>query len=520
MPITRTPRNTSRKAAATAKPRTCPVATAQPMLYVPEAIAAETLPALLRRWSKSPRWITDHQDQVAFVLHKILCLRMADVRLGPEDYSPLHFESLAGFIPRKYIKEIKELLLQNEVIECDKCYIPGVVSKGYRWHARYRGQPSRRVPVSKATFANRLARGQQRCQMPLLQDGFLQRVHQDMLAFRMEAAAARAHNAAATRATESFLDAHHAVLSTRSLSGNVYKVLRAAAADPLVRLPSVKKWKELRAKNPGRTLYELARRSRREAHEENEQVITVFAAGDFDVPLRRGLGSRVYTNLTNLSRDLRPFLVHQYFPHERLVNCDIANSQPFFACLLLREAYQRKAQAMPANVQNYIRLTSTGQFYEYMAELVGVDIDPGRNPFGRKNFKVKLFSQVFFCKDWHTQKSKFGKKFIEHFPDVYRLLQQLKTPNYKNLATTLQRTEAAFMLDCVMTHLQEMGVWCASIHDSIVCLECDQDHVINTLLEAFEREYKLSPKIEPELLRKAESDRVHFQSTTELKQAA
>lgn len=217
--------------------------------------------------------------------------------------------------------------------------------------------------------------------------------------------------------------------------------------------------------------------------------------------------SRVYTNITSLATELRQFIYHKC--GQGLVNMDIRNSQPFFFAKLLKEHF---GPQLPRDVRHYIELTSAGKFYDYIVKFV----DP--QCVSRTEFKGHFFASVFFCKIEHTAKSKKAQRFAsganvvneetgevthyEGFPNVLRAIQHYKASlgSYEQLAIRMQRDEAAVMLGTVLMQLHKRGIWCTTIHDSVVCLPQDELVVQAVLEDAFATEFGMIPTFKPEVI--------------------
>jgi hypothetical protein len=209
---------------------------------------------------------------------------------------------------------------------------------------------------------------------------------------------------------------------------------------------------------------------------------------------------RVHTNISNLKSKLRTNL---RWNNQTLTNIDIHNSQPFFLGILLLNYYTNKGyltsfnhpfpqpppslyplrcDICPLDVINFINLVKDGEIYEYIAVNAGNEIE------NRKEFKQKLFREIFFCKNkpWETEYSRlFGKLF----PNVYAVIKQLKQKDYTSLAKLLQKVESSFVINGVvrrcMEKYPEMPVF--TIHDSIMTVEFWIDKLHSTILEEFNR---------------------------------
>ena len=136
-----------------------------------------------------------------------------------------------------------------------------------------------------------------------------------------------------------------------------------------------------------------------------------------------------------------------------------------------------------------------------MAHARGVRIDSKRE---RREFKSTFFASIFFCRNQHTEASKCGKWFKQHFPHVYQLIFDKKAVRYQDLADAMQIQEAQVILDVVVKALHVQKIWCASIHDSIICRSGDREEVAALILNAFQ-DYGVQPSLELEPLRKSQT---------------
>ena len=193
--------------------------------------------------------------------------------------------------------------------------------------------------------------------------------------------------------------------------------------------------------------------------------------------------SRIYTNISSLPADFRRFL-NVKGSNQPLVNLDLKNSQPYIFGLLLRAKYQ--GQQLPSDVEHYISLTATGQFYEFMMGQLGIPLEEE----ARAEFKTTFFAQLFFCKARHSKRTKEGKVFQHHFPQVFALIESLKVEgrlmgkrgNGKDWETALlplqmQQREAHTIHEVIGLQLAQKGLWFATIHDSVVVEQAQQKMV-------------------------------------------
>lgn len=232
---------------------------------------------------------------------------------------------------------------------------------------------------------------------------------------------------------------------------------------------------------------------------------------------------RVHTNLSSLSRTLRPFL---HCHGERLVMLDVKNSQPFFLSVLLLDLLSeekginsfyrhnkthkengegeegrngaitidkllprwKKAMAkldLPPDVRAYISLTENGTLYEELGKVFRIT--------DREEVKKAFFQRVLFCK---THKHPFSTAYSERFPTVARVITELKAKDHRRLSHYLQRCESAAVIHGVCERLRldhpDVPVW--TIHDSVMTTKPHVEVVRSVVHDQFAA-MSLSPSI-------------------------
>ena len=442
---------------------------------------------------------------MAYVLNRLVTVPVFDSRYQHGEFVPLEQESFKQVLGARYVKWILDTLLDAEVIECDNKYFHRKSkgkALGYRITEKAQSKAVGLLIFKQETFGKKLFQWSQEQYVELRKNRFLNRIQRDMSRIRIHYADALDYNSAVTTQTQEFIVARRPALQVTALPKKAYAVLldEAYESSYLIHLPGrkelIKTLKKRQKTVPEATLYDVLMRSALDAHSFNHMAIEKLYHQDWKLPTRPIKGSRVYTSLTNFSSYLRQFLYHDYYPEETLVNIDIKNSQPFLLCLLLTQQYT--GQPLPDDVQQYIDLTSSGQFYEHVAHAMGVRIDSKRE---RRDFKSSFFGSIFFCRNQHTEASKCGKWFKRHFPNVYQLIFDTKAVRYQDLADAMQIQEAQVILDVVVKGLHAKKIWCASIHDSIICRPGNQEEVAALLLDAFQG-YGVQPSLDREPLQK------------------
>jgi hypothetical protein len=207
-------------------------------------------------------------------------------------------------------------------------------------------------------------------------------------------------------------------------------------------------------------------------HPVNETAIQFIAAGDWRLIVCDY--GRVHTNLTNLKSKFRRFLSVN---GETLVNLDIRNSQPLVFASILRDRFGQSK--LPADVNKYIDLCESGTFYDHLMQESGI---PAKK---RSAFKKSFFRRVFFCKN--DPPTKAAVAFGEVFPNVYRVIRDLKADQYQALAHSLQRRESSIMIGGVATRcmLEIPAAFVGTIHDSILCHPRYAEQIRQYIMESF-----------------------------------
>lgn len=196
---------------------------------------------------------------------------------------------------------------------------------------------------------------------------------------------------------------------------------------------------------------------------------------------------RFHSNITNISKELRPFL---RINGEQLVNLDLKNSQPYLSTILLtnpaKVAHLTKNHAFSLLAKNlkvstnqdvikYISLVNSGQIYEYLMTEFSIEGLPlTRNETKRQMLRI-LFARNRSPKDETNRKAR--QIFKNRFPTVHRIFSKLrgsekgdKFKNFKRFAILLQTIESYLILDVILKRIyRELpGTIAVTIHDSIM----------------------------------------------------
>jgi hypothetical protein len=207
-------------------------------------------------------------------------------------------------------------------------------------------------------------------------------------------------------------------------------------------------------------------------------------------------GYRFHTNFTNMSSHLRRYICVN---GEQLYGIDIRNSQPLiFAVVLINEYKRRRKQYRKvADVKHYVELCAEGKFYEYLMDCAKI---PAEDAEARDKFKKTFFKHVFFNQNPRGEEPYYiqAKIFEEQFPNVWAFLLEQKQLNYKSLAISMQRSEAELILDIVCGELTSKypKIPLLTLHDSIFTTS----QYVHNVQAVIVREFKRKCGIEPTLV--------------------
>lgn len=196
--------------------------------------------------------------------------------------------------------------------------------------------------------------------------------------------------------------------------------------------------------------------------------------------------NRLHNNLTSLHRPLRKFIS---IDGEALSECDIRNSQPVFLAMVMKSRGVK-------DIQHYIDVVCSGNFYEYMAEVMGVETDLEDEDL-RKSFKQKIFSGVLFDRN-RKDLSKYEIAFQKSFPTVFKEIREMKKDDYRSVAISLQKMESKFIFTCVDEIDRQIGRGKApllTIHDSILSTDKYKFEVGRIMTEQFNKHFSINPKV-------------------------
>lgn len=429
----------------------------------------------------SDYYIENHLDKYHYIIHKIN--EQQAFRLEESSYSILNYENLQRVLGGNYVKQVLDHLFEWGIIETDNHYIKGSKSKGYRITNKYQSKTVG-LFIMKDQFEAKLERLRARhitdytkpaqyiysCIKQI-------KIHRELSVEYIN----RKYN-------NSMILLKEVCYSNNSLIDIIkdYNKKLNNNNNYFLMPTQSKQLKEYDTDFQQDTAYTFLQNYLTRKHNLDSIAIEKIANKNFDVQ-QPDLTSRLFTVLTSLSKGLRSFL---YYKDETLVNIDIRNSQPFLFNILLNDHYSGKKK--PADVELYIKLTSTGKFYEYVMEALNVPLEE------RDLFKKIFFGKVFFCTEYYASRTEEGQYFQNAFPNVCKLVNFYKSIEKNYLPLEMQKAEANIILQKVVLKLAAKRIWCSTIHDSVVVREKDVEQVTAIMLKAFQDEHNLTPLLNPE----------------------
>ena len=114
----------------------------------------------------------------------------------------------------------------------------------------------------------------------------------------------------------------------------------------------------------------------------------LFDNDEFTFPIDKN-GNRIYTNFSNLKKDLRKFII---FDDDSLVELDIKNSQFQFLTIYLQNEYTKESSNKDAKM--FYNLCITGMLYDDMEKCLRVRNEKGLF-MGRNEFKKLALNWLY-----------------------------------------------------------------------------------------------------------------------------
>jgi len=251
-------------------------------------------------------------------------------------------------------------------------------------------------------------------------------------------------------------------------------------------------------------------------------------------------GHRLYTNLTNLKKELRPFF---RYDGRKLVEVDIKCSQPYmslallnpeiwkyprtssvFAIMNINEKIYREVRSMDEgknkvnimvqqtaeilnsidnqDIELYVTLlTQEGMdYYDYLRERYNQYFDKNVD----RGYMKKIVLYIMYgnedadVKQWERENYQRLLEWYESlFPSIFKLFELIKQNDYRQLAWLLQNIESKLVLDVICKRIKKEHpkMFIATIHDCLVTTEENSNFLKELMEEELKKHIGFSPKL-------------------------
>lgn len=451
-------------------------------------------------------------EDVAFVLGGVV-----DTFTNNKDLNPIFTENYANLnstILQKTVAKYNQILawaVESEILECDNHFIVGEKSRGYRFVQKYEGYKIKPYDLMAKKFIKlKGAKIHKKTikDYPKLWKYFQGlKIDLDGIEERLERRKEQTYN-------------------------DIIKDLKKKG--------DWKEYKDLKEEALNKKLYPIILKREKYWRLAAEKIAdnTYCFVQDNNV-------GRLHSNLTGLKRELRPLLTYK---GQKLVACDIVNSQPSISVALLdkncwdklgltervlkHNKVLRKSKThltqfthtpvalqelldgvIHEDIRVYRQAALNGKMYELMMETYKEVTGKG---ISRDEIKKKYLS-ILFTPTYFNEQDKVYKALKEKFPNVFEIFEWVNTgyAKFKNgvgksskmkrgkneqsaaLALVLQELEADYILDQAIRLIQanEPNLPLFTIHDSIVTTLGNEQIIKKYMMQAAYQFLGFTPQI-------------------------
>jgi hypothetical protein len=160
----------------------------------------------------------------------------------------------------------------------------------------------------------------------------------------------------------------------------------------------------------------------------------------------------------------------------------------------------KKLERLPeSGLQAYRELVRSGQFYDYMEEMMRKDMKTTQ--IERKAVKATIFQVLFTDNRFIGQKEATEKRiFKKLFPEIYQLLSLIKRKDKRNLPILLQQIESHLVLKVITKRItrERPSDPLFTIHDSIVTTAGNEGYVQEVITQEMEKAIGFRPRLRVE----------------------
>ena len=238
-------------------------------------------------------------------------------------------------------------------------------------------------------------------------------------------------------------------------------------------------------------------------YEKNEDVQTLISGQPYYTICAY---NRRHTPFTRLPSTVRSTVFFRSKPSSDITEIDIKNSQPLFLLMELEDhppkvfhIYAQK-EALSTALSTTIPTPSNptpslcGTLFQFREDVQDGELyDKLMHDLGisdRKAFKELFFAHILYGKTgkW-TEALPIVRAFTKRYPEAWRLINEAKAVDYRELAQRMQRREADFIFNRVLPRLMAKcpTARVLTVHDAIYCEQQHKYDLFNIMSEEFER---------------------------------
>ncbi|MEY8860197.1 hypothetical protein [Tenacibaculum singaporense] len=191
---------------------------------------------------------------------------------------------------------------------------------------------------------------------------------------------------------------------------------------------------------------------------------------------------RIDTNLTNLSSDLRQFIVG----YEDMVYLDLKNAQPVLFNIILKKHLINAKEDLKKEINQYFEYTTKGVWYEHLQELYSTTREESKN----------LWMKIAYSKNKSYRNDK--KIFKDAYPNIYKIISTYKAKDHSDFAIKLQKIESDIFIDKICRKLVEKEIIPFTIHDALIVKKEHKEITLKIMESVFEETLGKIPCIKEE----------------------
>jgi len=245
---------------------------------------------------------------------------------------------------------------------------------------------------------------------------------------------------------------------------------------------------------------------------------------------RNKTNNRLDTNLTNLKKELRKYIIGDY------VNIDLKNSQPFFLSMLLKSIIKQgnkqqgplcclfhysilvksfginslqaiskihhfKEKSFLVNLRAFNKSVINGTLYNDFIKSYPKGIS-------RDDVKIIMFKVLFSNNEIKDKYKDFipwekdKEVFASVYPFIYESIKILKSKGHAILPVFLQKVESYIFIDCIAKELVRAGIVPLTVHDSVIVKAEHKERTIEIIHKIFVENFNVIPTFDIKPLKK------------------